>query len=71
VNISNTIKMQRDFIIDKIHEIMNCRINPALDFSKKGAQDFEFAEINGLLEAGWTQKDYEEAKGTEEKTFEE
>lgn len=50
---------------------MNCRIHAALDFSKKGAQDFEFNEISGLLEAGWTQKDYEEAKGTEEKTFEE
>ena len=70
-NISSTIKQQRDFVINKIHEIMNQRIYPALDFSKKGEQDFEFSEIPGLIEAGWTQKDYEEAKGTEEKTFEE
>lgn len=62
--------MQRDFVINKIHEIMNCKVHNALDFTKKGAQDFEFNEIAGLLEAGWTQKDYEEAKGTEEKTFE-
>lgn len=71
VNISNTIKMQRDFVINKIHEIMNCKIHPALDFSNKGGKDFEFPEISGLLQAGWTQKEYEEAKGTEEKTFEE
>jgi hypothetical protein len=42
-----------------------------LDFSKKGGLDFEFDEIKGLMEAGWTQKAYEEAKGTEEKSFEE
>ena len=70
-NISCIIKQQRDFVIDKIHEIMNRKIYEALDFNKKGEQDYEFSEINGLVEAGWTQKDYEEAKGTEEKTFEE
>jgi len=50
---------------------MNKQIYDALDFSKKGGNDYDFNEIKGLLEAGWNQKDYEEAKGTEEKTFEE
>jgi histone acetyltransferase len=70
-NISSTIKKQREFVINKIHQIMNKRIYDALDFSKKGGNDYDFNEIQGLIEAGWTQKDYEEAKGTEEKTFEE
>lgn len=70
-NISSTIKQQREFVINKIHQIMNKQIYDALDFSKKGGNDYDFNEIKGLLEAGWNQKDYEEAKGTEEKTFEE
>jgi histone acetyltransferase len=42
-----------------------------LDFQARGGNDFEFVEIPGLLEAGWTQQGYNEAKGTEEKSFEE
>ena len=70
--ISNTIKLQRKFVIDKIHEIMTKKIYPALDFSTKVNQDFsfDFSEILGLAEAGWTKKEYEEVKGSEEKTFE-
>lgn len=34
-------------------------------------KDIEFTEIEGLLESGWTMKDYNEAKGTEQKTFDE
>ena len=70
--ISNTIKEQRAFVINKIHYIMNRQIYPVLDFATKRDQDFsfEFHEIPGLLEAGWTKKDYEEVKGSEEKTFE-
>ena len=51
---------------------MNRQIYPVLDFATKRDQDFsfEFHEIPGLLEAGWTKKDYEEVKGSEEKTFE-
>ena len=47
--ISNTIKLQRKFVIDKIHEIMNKRIYSALDFSTKVNQDFsfDFTEILG------------------------
>lgn len=70
-NISMTIKMQRDFIINKIHQIVNQKVYAPLDFSKREGRDYEFDEVSGLLEAGWTKKDYEEAKGTEEKTFEE
>jgi histone acetyltransferase len=70
-NISQTIKMQRDYVLNTIMAMMNQKIHPKLDFSRKGASDFEFNEIPGLVEAGWTKKDYDEAKGTEEKTFEE
>ena len=70
-NISYTIKMQRDFVISKIHEIMNKKVYKALDFSTRGGKDFEFHEVPGLIEAGWTVLQYESAKGTEEKTFEE
>ena len=51
---------------------MNKRIYPALDFTTKVNQDFsfDFNEIPGVLEAGWTKKVYEEVKGSEEKTFE-
>lgn len=70
-NISQTIKMQRDFVLDAIMAMMNQKIHSPLDFAKKGGNDFEFQEIPGLVEAGWTLKDYNEAKGTEEKTFEE
>jgi len=63
--------MQRDFVISKIHEIMNKKVYKALDFSTRGGKDFEFHEVPGLIEAGWTVLQYESAKGTEEKTFEE
>lgn len=43
----------------------------ALDIGKRGGIDYEFGDIPGLIEAGWTQADYEAAKETEEKTFEE
>ena len=46
---------------------MNRQVYDALEW--KG-ENFEFHNIPGLKEAGWTKKAYEEAKGTEEKTFE-
>jgi len=70
VKISSTIKQQRDFIIEQIHRIMNKQIYNELDFVQKGEENFEFNEVSGLLEAGWTQTEYDSAKGTEEKTFE-
>lgn len=70
--ISNTIKLQRKFVIDKILEIYNKKVHPSLNFASKANQDFsfDFNEVSGLLEAGWTKKVYEEVKGSEEKTFE-
>lgn len=70
-NISGIIKMQRDFVINQIQKIISNKVYKALDFTKRGGKDYEFDEIPGLLEAGWTLKEYEQAKGTEEKTFEE
>ena len=46
------------------------RVHEALQFEQR-ERDFEFHEINGLLQAGWTKHDYEIVKGTEEKSFEE
>ena len=63
--------MQSDFVIAKIHEIINRKVYKQLNFGKRAGQDFEFSEIPGLVESGWTLQDYESAKGTEEKTFEE
>lgn len=71
-NISNTIKMQRDFIVQKIHQIINKKVYPQLQFAgpEFAGKDYDFNEICGLLEAGWTKTEYEAAKGTEEKSFE-
>lgn len=50
---------------------MNKQIYPALDFNKMKGEDYQFNQIGGLEPAGWTEQDYDQAKGTEEKTFEE
>ena len=45
-NISNTMKMQRDFIVNKIHEIINQKVYSALDFSgTRAIHDYDFNEI--------------------------
>ena len=45
-NISMTIKMQRDFVVNKIHEIINQKVYPALDFSgSRAVHDYDFNEI--------------------------
>ena len=64
--------MQRDFIVQKIHQIINKKVYPQLQFAgpEFAGKDYDFNEICGLLEAGWTKTDYEAAKGTEEKSFE-
>ena len=46
--------MQRDFVINQIQKIISNKVYKALDFSKRGGKDYEFDEIPGLLEAGWT-----------------
>jgi len=58
-NISQTIVKQRDFVLNKIMSVMNKKIYPALDFSTRDGKDFEFSEIPGLVEAGWTKKLYD------------
>ena len=67
-NISNTIKAQRDFVVQKIHEIMAKNVYDPL--IARG-RDIDFTQIEGLLESGWTMEDYKAAKGTEQKTFDE
>ncbi|TNV79552.1 hypothetical protein FGO68_gene3569 [Halteria grandinella] len=69
VNISEILKQQRDAIIAKIKSVINLKVQPGLVFEgRKGP--YEFDEIPGLKEAGWTIKTYEQAKEGEEKTFE-
>lgn len=50
---------------------MQKKVFKSLDLAKRGGNDYEFNDIPGLIEAGWTQKEYEQVKETEEKTFEE
>jgi hypothetical protein len=47
----------------------NMRIYPGLQFSE-GKREYQFEEIPGLREAGWTAKTYDKARESEEKTFE-
>lgn len=68
VNISETLKKQRDAIIAKIFQMSNIRIYPGLRFDE--GREYSFDEIPGLKEAGWTVKSYDLAKEGEEKTFE-
>ena len=51
--------MLSDYVIAKIHEILNRQVYKALDFSKRGGKNFEFSEVSGLVESGWTLLDYE------------
>lgn len=60
VNISEILKQQRDAIIEKIHSVINLKVQPGLNFAE--GRVFEFDEIPGLKEAGWTLKTYDQAK---------
>ena len=68
INISETLKKQRDAIIAKIFQMSNMRIYQGLRFDV--GREYSFDEIPGLKEAGWTVKSYDLAKEGEEKTFE-
>lgn len=71
VNISEILRQQRDSIISKILDVINKQVHPGLKWAEEEKRDeFEFDEIPGLREAGWTKKSYELAKEGEEKTFE-
>lgn len=47
--------------MDKIKTVIQMRGHPGLKFDS-GKQVYEFDEIPGLKEAGWTYKTYEQAK---------
>ena len=68
VNISETLKKQRDAIIAKIFQISKMRVYPGLRFDE--GREYQFEEVPGLKEAGWSARTYEQAKEGEEKTFE-
>ena len=63
VNISEILRQQRDSIISKILEVINKQVHQGLRWAEEEKRDeFEFDEIPGLREAGWTKKSYELAK---------
>jgi len=64
VNISDTLRQQRDCIIAKINEMINKQVYAGLkwDHHDDKQEGFDFDEIQGLREAGWTKKSYELAK---------
>ncbi|CDW81357.1 histone acetyltransferase gcn5-like [Stylonychia lemnae] len=70
VDLSDDLKKQRDKILDEINRIIFLQRNEGLRFDQ-GKAHYEFDEIFGLKEAGWTQKAYELAKAAEERTFQE
>ena len=59
VNISETLRKQKEAIIDKINEVMLKKRFDGLAFT---GDVYAFEEIPGLTEAGWDAKAYEEAK---------
>ena len=59
VNISETLRKQKEAIIDKINEVMLKKRYEGLSFT---GEVYAFEEIPGLKEAGWDAKAYEEAK---------
>ena len=68
-NISNIMKKQKEFLMNVVANICYKKIHPGLTFAPvKG--DYEFKDIPGLKEAGWTEEDYKESI-EDEKTFEE
>jgi hypothetical protein len=47
----------------KILDVINKQVHPGLKWAEEEKRDeFEFDEIPGLREAGWTKKSYELAK---------
>jgi hypothetical protein len=60
--------MQKEAIISKINQMINKKVYPGLTFENGIGYDFD--EVPGLKEAGWTQRTYQEAREGEEKTFE-
>lgn len=46
------------FVLQKINEIINKQIWDPLDFNNRGGKDYEFTEVPGLSESGWTLYEY-------------
>ena len=63
MNISEILRQQRDCIIAKILDVINKQVHQGLKWSEEEKrEEFEFDEIPGLKEAGWTKKSYDLAK---------
>ena len=58
------------FVLEKINEIINKRIWDPLDFINRDGKDYEFREVPGLSESGWTLYEYKKTSGEGEKSFE-
>ena len=69
-SLRETINKQIDFVLQSVRDLSSRKVFKGLDLKENGGKDFEFDEIAGLLEAGWTKEDYEAVKAQEEKTFE-
>lgn len=67
-NISRIMKSQKEFLMNVIANIAHKKIYKGLDFSSKSS--YEFNEIPGLKEAGWTEEDYKNSI-EDDKSFEE
>jgi histone acetyltransferase len=55
-NISNIMKKQKEFVMNIVTNIAHKKIYKGLDFSSE--KGFEFHDIPGLAESGWTEEDY-------------
>lgn len=67
-NISTIMRKQKEFIMNIIANVAHKKIYKGLDFSKQSV--FEFKDIPGLIESGWTEEDYKNSV-EDDKTFEE
>lgn len=54
INISDILIQQKNTIIAKINSVINKRVFPGLKFEDGIKEKYDFEEIAGLREAGWT-----------------
>jgi histone acetyltransferase len=60
-NISQILQEQKETLIAKINSIINKRVYPGLKFESED-DSYEFEQIPGLKEAGWTEQAYEQVR---------
>ena len=60
-NISQILQEQKEALIAKINSIINKRVYPGLKFESED-DSYDFDQIPGLKEAGWTQQAYEQVR---------